>query len=206
MHTLATLFSEATSKADYARNYAARVAEVIQKIDFEVVAKLIDFVDEASRAGKHIFFVANGGSAAVASHWVNDLVAGAFQEQGPHFRALCLADNVESITAIGNDVSFEDIFANQIKVHVNSGDLLVAMSVSGNSENILRAVDVAKAAGAHTVGICGMQGGRLKDACDTALLIETTADEYGPVEDSFSIIEHMVTGYLIQARGKALHH
>jgi D-sedoheptulose 7-phosphate isomerase len=179
---------------------------VIQSIDFDQVATLIDLVDSASKAGKHIFFIANGGSAAVGSHWVNDLVAGAFQEEGPHFRALCLADNVESVTAIGNDVSFEDIFANQLKVHVNAGDVLVAMSVSGNSENILRAVAVAREAGATSFGICGMQGGKLKDACDHALLLETTPDEYGPVEDGFSIIEHMVTGYLIQARGKALHH
>lgn len=206
MYTLGNLFANATSKADYARGYAARVAEVIQALDFDTVATLIDLVDEASKNGKHLFFIANGGSAAVGSHWVNDLVAGAFQEEGPHFRALCLADNVESVTAIGNDVSFEDIFANQLKVHVNEGDLLVAMSVSGNSENILRAIDAAKAAGATTYGICGMQGGRLKEASDHTLLIQTDPDEYGPVEDSFSIIEHMVTGYLIQARGKALHH
>jgi len=205
-YALAEMFKNAENPADYARRYAERLSALINELDFEAVAKIIALFEEASREKRVIYFIANGGSAAVASHWVNDLVAGGFLEGRPGFRAFSLSDNVESVTAIGNDSGFENIFVNQLKVNMNPGDVVFAMSVSGNSENIVRAVDWAKNHGAITVGVSGFGGARLKDRCKINLHIPTSPDEYGPVEDIFGILDHMVTGYLTMQRGKKLHH
>jgi D-sedoheptulose 7-phosphate isomerase len=206
VHQLAHLFQTAGSTEAYLRGYTERLTQVLQQLDLGVVAQIIDIMDRACRERKSIYFIANGGSAAVASHWVNDLVAGGYVEGQPSFKAFCLADNVETVTALGNDVGFEDIFSHQLKQRMEPGDVVYAMSVSGNSENIIRAMHTAKAQGGTTIGICGFDGGRLKDACDVALVIETTKDEYGPVEDTFGILDHLVTGYLTMKRGKWLHH
>ena len=205
-YTLASIFEESNSPAEYARRYAERLSALLAELDFDAVVKMIDMLDEASQNKRFVYFIANGGSAAVASHWVNDLVAGGFLEGRPGFRALCLSDNVESVTAIGNDSGFENIFVNQLKVNMDPGDVVFAMSVSGNSENIIRAVDWAKSHGGKTIGVSGFKGARLKDRCDVNLHIPSSPDEYGPVEDIFGILEHMVTGYLTMRRGKKLQH
>jgi D-sedoheptulose 7-phosphate isomerase len=206
VHRLAQIFEEATSPQDYAKRYLARLAQVLDSIDTNEVARIIEVMDTATRNGKTLYFLANGGSAAVASHWVNDLVAGGYQEGVPPFKAFCLCDNVESVTAIGNDSGFENIFSLQLRCCLQPGDVVYAMSVSGNSENVIRAVDYAKEVGATTIGICGFGGGRLKGRCDITVHAETTPDEYGPVEDMFAILDHIVTGYLTMQRGKKLHH
>ena len=206
MHQLAQLFQQADSTEAYLRRYTERLSELLGQLDLPVVAKIIEVFDRACKERKSIYLIANGGSAAVASHWVNDLVAGGYVEGQPSFKAFCLADNVESVTALGNDAGFDDIFALQLKTRMEPGDVVYAMSVSGNSENIIRAMELARAQGGTTIGICGFDGGRLKDACDIALVIETTKDEYGPVEDIFGILDHLVTGYLTMKRGKWLHH
>lgn len=206
MHTLARLFAEAESPADYARRYAAHLDGLLRALDYAAVARIGDAIEAASRVGAVVYFAANGGSAATAAHWVNDLVAGAYQPGGAGFRAVCLADNLATVTALGNDAGYGNIFARQLEVMLRPGDALVAMSVSGNSENIVRAVDCARERGATTIGIAGMDGGRLAGRCDINLHIPSTADEYGPVEDCFAVIEHMVTGYLTMRRGKPLHH
>lgn len=205
-YTLASIFEEAQSPAQYAKRYAERLSVLLAELDFEAVAQMIEMLDEASQTKRFVYFIANGGSAAVASHWVNDLVAGGFLEGRPGFRALSLSDNVESVTAIGNDSGFENIFVNQLKVNMDPGDVVFAMSVSGNSENVIRAVDWAKGHGGKTIGVSGFKGARLKDRCDVNLHIPSTPDEYGPVEDIFGILDHMVTGYLTMRRGKKLYH
>ena len=113
---------------------------------------------------------------------------------------------MESVTAIGNDSAFEDIFEMQLRGRVGAGDVVYAMSVSGNSENLVRALEHARGAGATTIGICGIDGGRMKGRCDIVLHIPTTPDEYGPVEDIFSVLDHMIATYLAMRRGRALHH
>jgi D-sedoheptulose 7-phosphate isomerase len=93
-----------------------------------------------------------------------------------------------------------------LRTCLEAGDVVYAMSVSGNSENIIRAMDYAKEVGATRIGLCGFNGGRLKDHCDICLHIPTEPDEYGPVEDIFAIMDHIVTGHLTMKRGKRLHH
>ncbi len=206
MTRLAQVFDAAASPADYARRYAARMVEVLRALDTEAVGRIIEAFGRVRESGNTLYFLANGGSAAVASHWVNDLVAGAYTDGQPPIRALCLTDNIASVTALANDDGYDDIFTHQLRVFLRPGDLVYAMSVSGNSENIIRAVDYAKEAGATTVGICGFSGGRLKDRCDITLHVPSAPDEYGPVEDVFAILDHVVMSYLAMQRGKKLHH
>jgi len=206
MHKLASLYDSTPSAAPYMQAYCGRLSELLHALDFDAIAQIADAFDQACQERKAIYFIANGGSAAVASHWVNDLVAGGYVPDQPAFRAFCLSDNVASVTAIGNDTGFDAIFERQLETRLEPGDIVYAMSVSGNSENIIRAVDYARGAGATTIGISGFDGARLKDRCDINVHIPTTKDEYGPVEDIFGIIDHLVTGYLTMKRGKRLHH
>ena len=206
MYTLAAMFENAQSPEDYVRKYCARLAEVLAGIDAGAVARIIEIIDQASHEDRALFFIANGGSAAVASHWVNDLVAGSYVEGQPPFRAYALSDNVASVTALGNDAGFEYIFEHQLRVDMRPGDVVFSMSVSGNSENLVRALQFAHSNGAKTIGVCGIDGGRLKELCDVVLHIPTSPDEYGPVEDVFSVVDHIVTGYLAMKRGRKLHH
>lgn len=206
MNTLAQLYQNAASAQDYAQRYVEHLTRLLNAWDRDAIAAIIEAFEETSQAGRTIYFIANGGSAAAATHWVNDLVAGAYQPGQPGFRCVSLADNTATVTAIGNDAGFDNLFVRQLEVMMQPGDLVYAMSVSGNSENIIRAIDYAKAHGAKTIGIAGMSGGRLNGRCDINLHLAATADEYGPVEDGFAILEHVVSGYLTMRRGKWLHH
>lgn len=206
MNKLAELYAESASPQDYIRKYAARLGALMDALDLDAVEQVIEAMERTSRAGNVIYTMANGGSAASASHLVNDLVAGCHLEGAPPFRAFSLTDNGETVTALANDCGYDNIFAYQLRANVQPGDLIIAMSVSGNSENIFRAVEYAREHGATTVGFCGFDGGRLAKACDIAVLIPTTRDEYGPVEDVFAILGHMLMTYLCMRRGKMLHH
>lgn len=206
MPKLAEIFNSSNDTQDYVSKYCHRLSTMLTAIDKEVVAKIVDIFEQASLEGRTIYFLANGGSSAVASHWVNDLLVGAFIEDKPGFRAFALGDNVESITAIGNDAGYENIFLYQLRVMMRPGDVVFAMSVSGNSPNVVKTVQWAKENGATTIGISGFNGGKLKSACDISLHIESDVDEYGPVEDIFGILDHIVMTYLAMRRGKLLNH
>ncbi|MFP4502156.1 MAG: SIS domain-containing protein [Candidatus Hydrogenedentota bacterium] len=206
MTRLAQLFEAASDPADYARRYTAHLADILQAVDTAAIGRIIAAFDRVCDSGHTLYFIANGGSAAVASHWVNDLVAGAYVEGIPPVRAFCLTDNVASVTALANDDGYDDIFTYQLRACLQPGDLVYAMSVSGQSENIIRAVDFAKSRAATTVGVCGLSGGKLKDRCDITLHVPATPDEYGPVEDVFAVLDHIVSGYLAMKRGKKLDH
>lgn len=206
MHKLAELFEKSDSMQRYARGYCARLAEVLDQVDVEAIARTADVLDTAAREARTIYLIANGGSAAVASHMVNDLVVGSFVEGQPPFRVFCLTDNAASVTALSNDAAFDEIFVHQLRVHLAAGDVVLAMSASGNSENILRGVAYARSVKAMTIGWCGFDGGRLAQACDIVVHVPATPDEYGPVEDAFGVLSHMISGYLSMKRGKTLHH
>jgi D-sedoheptulose 7-phosphate isomerase len=206
MNVLAQLFEASKSPADYAAGYLGRIAELLKQIDVASVEKATAKIEETARQGKTIYCIANGGSAAVASHFVNDLSANSVSDGQTGIRSFSLADNVESITAIANDVGFEHVFLYQLRANLQPGDVVIAMSVSGNSPNILNAVRYAKEHGAYTVGWCGFEGGALAKLCDLAIHVPSTRDEYGPVEAIFSHLSHIISGYVTMKRGKKLHH
>ncbi len=206
MNYLAELYQKSESFPAYAGGYLARVAELCAKLDRDAIGRAVEAMDKARRDGAALYYMANGGSAAVASHWVNDLLVGSTVKGKPGFRAYCLTDNPSSVTAIGNDSAFENIFADQLRVYLRPGDVVYAMSVSGNSENIIRGMVTAKELGAVTIGVAGMTGGRLLGVSDIAIHIPATSDEYGPVEDAFGVVEHLMAGYLTMLGGKWMHH
>lgn len=206
MYKLKGMFQETGSSAEFVSQYNRHMADLIARLDSKKIAEVIDVIRSAGESGRTIYTIANGGSAAVASHFVNDLGVNSLVAGRRGFRVISLVDNVESVTAVANDVGYESIFKLQLQCGMEPGDVLVAMSVSGNSENIVRAVEWANEAGAHTIGFCGFDGGKLRDMARTAIHIPTTPDEYGPVEDVFSVLCHTIAGYLSMERGRFLHH
>jgi D-sedoheptulose 7-phosphate isomerase len=206
VYFLDAAFNSSGAPSQYVKRYFERVAELMRAVDLAALEQVVQAIEGAIEGRRTLFLIANGGSSAVASHFVNDAVVGAMVDGKPPLRALSLSDNVESVTAIANDAGYENIFAYQLKTLLNPGDLVLALSVSGNSENILRGVATARQMGGLTIGWSGFDGGRLAKTCDLSLVIATTGDEYGPVEDMFSILEHAILTWLTLRRGRPLHH
>ena len=152
----------------------------------------------ARERGSRVFFIGNGGSAATASHFANDLAIGTRTLEKP-FRVISLTDNVAVMTAIGNDYGYEQIFLQQLKTVMDPHDVVVAISASGNSPNLLTAIEWANAHGAITIGLTGFDGGRLASLAQQRVHIPSNKGEYGPVEDAHMILDHIVGNYLMLA-------
>jgi len=152
---------------------------------------------EARDHDKTIYFVGNGGSAATASHFSQDMGEVGRKIKARGFRTQSLNDNVSALTAISNDYGYEQVFALQIQNNFDSGDVLVVISASGNSPNVVKAVELAKQIGGTTVGLVGFDGGRLAQICDHVVHVQSNKGEYGPVEDIHLVLNHMIVSYLI---------
>lgn len=187
--------------ADEYLNYVQRVLAGIDRVD---VGRFIETLLAARERGATVFFVGNGGSAATASHFANDLAYGTNEYELP-FRVLSLTDNVPVLTALGNDYGYEEIFVRQLKVLGRSGDVLVAISASGNSPNLLRAMEHAKGAGIRTVALTAFDGGKMKPLADEGIHIPTEPKEYGPAEDAHMVLDHLVGAYLMRLVRDAAH-
>jgi D-sedoheptulose 7-phosphate isomerase len=203
---LEKIFKEATTPASYVAGVIGRMSTLLAALDCAAIARVVDVIEQAGDNRRAIYLVANGGSAAVASHFVNDLGVNCWVEGRPGFRVFSLTDNVASITAVANDLSYSDVFARQLEGLVQSGDVVIGLSVSGNSENITKAIDVANRAGAVTVGLCGFDGGKLSKTAQHVVHIPSTRDEYGPVEDLFAVVAHTISGWISMRRGRFLSH
>ena len=203
---LKALFESCESAGEYVVGYLEHMSSMLRALDTAAVCRLIGCLEESCDKGQQVFLIGNGGSAAVASHVAADLGPNTLAEGKEPFRVVSLNESIESLTAIANDSGYENVFAYQLRCHLCPGDLVIAFSVSGNSENIIRAVQTAKAMGAFTVGLTGFDGGRLKSACDLSIHFPSSRDEYGPVEELFACVGHIVTGYLTMRRGRNLHH
>ena len=154
------------------------------------------YVPEKSLRGtdETIFVAGNGGSAATASTIANDLGFDIIKKTKvlKPFKMFSLVDNVPVITAISNDVGYENIFVNQLKIHYKSEDVLILISASGNSPNVLNAAEWVKSRGGTIIGLLGFDGGKLKNLCDVKIHIKTKSGEYGPVEDAHLILNHVM--------------
>jgi D-sedoheptulose 7-phosphate isomerase len=171
-------------------DYLKAQKAALDSISVETVAQLIERLRQALQQDRQIFVFGNGGSAANASHFATDLGKGASDKIGRRFRVVCLNDNISWITALGNDYSYEDVFARQLMNYGKAGDLVLALSVSGNSPNVVRAVEWAKKNGLYTVALVGAKRGRLADIAETAIVINSP--HYGRVEDAQMGICHML--------------
>ena len=143
------------------------------------------------------FFIGNGGSTATASHFANDIAIGTNSYDKP-FRAVSLTDSNAIITAVGNDFGYEEIFVRQLQVLGGAGDVVVAISASGNSLNLLRTFDYAKKIDIKTVAITAFDGGKMKQMADEGVHVPTAPKEYGPAEDAHMVLDHLVGAYLMR--------
>lgn len=178
----------------FASAYVDGLVSVLGDLPVDQVACALQVIEEAFRRRSTIFLAGNGGSAATASHMANDLVWGVGRLDRLGCRAIALADAVPTATAIGNDVSFAEVFAVQLRSLARAHDLLIVISASGNSPNILKAIDVAQAHGMKTVGFLGMGGGAAAAMVDVAVVVP--AADYGPTEDVHLALNHLVMSYL----------
>lgn len=170
--------------------YVSAQKAALDSIPPAQVARVIELFAQALAKDRQIFAFGNGGSAANASHFITDLGKGASDKLGQRFRCLSLNDNVSWMTAIGNDYAYEDVFVRQLENYGRAGDLVLVMSVSGNSPNVVRGVEWAKKNGLRTVALVGGKRGKLADLADVAIVVEDT--HYGRAEDAQMGICHMI--------------
>ena len=175
---------------EWISRYLQQQKAALDSIPQEAVTRLVGRFRAALAEDRQIFVFGNGGSAANASHFITDLGKGASDKVGKRFRCLSINDNVSWLTALGNDYAYEDVFVRQLENYARPGDLVMAMSVSGNSPNVVKAVDWAKKHGVFTVALVGGKRGRLAELADEPVVIES--HHYGRVEDAHMAICHML--------------
>ncbi|MCS7025947.1 MAG: SIS domain-containing protein [Bryobacteraceae bacterium] len=180
--------------------YRQDCLKTLHLIDTALVQKAIDMFAEARARDRQIFVCGNGGSAATASHFVCDMVKGASFNRQKRFRIQALTDSMPTITAYSNDVAYEAVFVEQLKNFARPGDLVMGISGSGNSPNVLRAIEYANSIGCETIGLTGRDGGKL--AALSKLNIHVPNPHMGRIEDAHMIICHMICYYFMDADGK----
>ena len=180
------------------RPYLAVFHSVLESVDEQEVQRLADAIDEAYRSDRFVFVIGNGGSAANASHLCEDLGKGALSdfEHQKRLKIMSLTDNTAYILAWGNDTSFDRVFVEQLKNFASSGDLLIAISGSGNSPNVLRAVEYANGIGMKTFGVTGYDGGKLSSLVHDSLWVR--CDNMGIVEAVHGVVFHFLTEVLLR--------
>src|SRR5208282_62308 len=192
--------------SDFAKDYLSGLKDVLDRLPLKPLDEIIRAIEQARDEGRQIFVIGNGGSAATASHMMNDLCKGTLGHKGdapwPRLRVIALTDNVSLMTAWANDTDFNHIFSEPLKNLAQRGDVLVAISASGNSPNIIAAVEAAKPIGVTVIGLTGFTGGKLSKMADVSLVVPS--DGYGPVEDVHMILDHIITSYLYE-KLKATH-
>jgi D-sedoheptulose 7-phosphate isomerase len=181
--------------------YKANVMDAIETIDLEKVNLAIAMLAQARDEDRRIFVCGNGGSASTSSHFVCDMVKGASFNRHKRFRMMALTDSLPTITAYSNDVGYECIFVEQLKNFAERGDVLIAISGSGNSPNILRAVEFANATGCRTIALSGRNGGALGPLAQ--LNIQASNSHMGRIEDVHMIVMHMICYYFMDAEQPA---
>src|SRR6266516_3371977 len=172
------------------RAYLDEVSELIASLPVEPLDRFVGLLMEAYDEGRQLFLLGNGGSAATASHLLADFQKCIYMSGGKTFRALAVTDSIPLITSWANDTHYDNVFAEQLRPWVQPGDLVSAISGSGNSPNVLRAVQVARELGAWVLGLAGYQGGRLKELADECIVVP--CDNMQRIEDC-----HMVLGHLL---------
>ena len=186
------------SIADYCDDYLARLAQAGASIDRAALARAADMLDAAFARNAWLFVCGNGGSAAIANHLLCDVAKGVQSDTGVRPRVTSLSSNTEIVTAIANDITFEDCFLYQLRTAARAGDLLLTISSSGDSENIVRALRWAAENGLESIALTGFDGGRSAPLATVNLHVD--GDNYGVIEDTHQSIMHMLAQYLRQAK------
>jgi D-sedoheptulose 7-phosphate isomerase len=180
--------------------YLRRFAAVVRLIDFDVLERVVQHLRRARDERATILVAGNGGSAATAAHWVGDLGKATKRSGRTPMRVICLSDNTPMLTALGNDEGFESVFAGQLDNFADPGNVLAVISASGNSPNLLRAVELAQSRGMVTIGLLGFDGGALRSMVTEALWLPSEIGDYGVVETGHSLVADIITACLIADR------
>ena len=183
-----------TASKEFSDEYLQYLTTLIAQLDRQEISRFAALLLESRENKSTTFFLGNGGSASTASHFVNDVSLGSRQFEKP-FRAISLCDNQAVITAIANDDGYENIFLQQLQTLATAGDTIVCISASGNSKNLIKAIEYAKENNIYVVGLTAFDGGYLKENCDLNIHVPTKIGEYGPAEDLHMVICGLVGSY-----------
>lgn len=174
--------------------YFSEIEQMIQAISLSDLQKVLAQLERAYLNGHRVFIMGNGGSAATASHFALDLAKNTIRPDAPRLKAISLTDHVPLITAWSNDTAYEHIFAEQLAMLVEPGDVVIGISASGNSPNVINALHLAKEQGATTIGLLGAKGGRIKELVDAYVL--APGQNIEQEEDAHMILTHIITRYM----------
>ena len=179
-----------TNYSGFAEQYRNRLADTLASIDLNAISQTIATLEGARRDGRHIFVCGNGGSASTASHFVCDMVKGASFNRESRFRIMALTDSLPTITAYSNDVSYDCVFVEQLKNFAGTGDVVMAISGSGNSPNVVNAVSYGNWIGCTTIALTGRDGGKLGPLAK--IQVHVPEPHMGRIEDGHMIVCHMI--------------
>ncbi len=181
----------------FPQQYKRELLKALDTVDLGQVEQAIRWFAEARAAGRQIFVCGNGGSAATASHFVTDMLKGASYNRPVRFRILALTESMSTLTAYANDVAFECVFVEQLKNFAQPGDLVMGISGSGNSPNVLQAIEYANSIGCRTLALTGRDGGRLGPLAQ--LNIQVAEPHMGRIEDAHLMVCHMICYHFMDA-------
>lgn len=173
------------------QEYIEGLKKCLEELVRQNIEEIVDIIFDAYKKGKCIYIMGNGGSAAIALHFAHDLQIGAAAAGKPRMRAISLTGNVAVITALANDIDYSSIFEEQLVGQVEEGDVVVGISASGNSPNVLKAMDYARRGGAVTIGFVGFGGGKLKELASKSIVL--SSKDYGQVEDIHLSLAHIIS-------------
>ncbi len=183
------------------KGYKQRLVALINNIDDIILEDIIQAMERTIELKSKIYIIGNGGSSATASHMTNDFGVGLRRRQIRNFDVWSLADNSPVITAAANDMGYDQIFKAQLEGLLKVDDVIIAISCSGNSPNIIHAVEYAKQVGSIVIGLTGFKGGKLKALSDINFHVNSKDEEYGLVEDLHMILDHIIYTYFIEVIG-----
>lgn len=178
------------------KEYLAKLKVTIDLLSVEDIDKVMNILTEAYEAGKQVFIMGNGGSAATASHLVCDFNKGISYGKRKRFKVICLNDNVATMMAYANDVSYDVIFVEQLKNFFNKGDIVIGISGSGNSPNVLKAIEYANEQAGITIGLTGYDGGKLKTIAQYG--VHVPIKDMQITEDLHMVLDHLMMKVLWQ--------
>ena len=180
---------------NFPAQYKSEVFKAIETVDLEKVGQAIELFKDARSQGHHIFVCGKGGSASTASHFACDIVKGASYNRSQRFRIMALTDQMATLTAYANDVSYDCVFVEQLRNFAHAGDVVMGISGSGNSPNVIRALEYANSIGCKTIALTGRDGGKLGPLAQ--LNIQVAAPHMGRIEDAHMIVCHMIGYYFM---------
>lgn len=175
---------------EFIQDYISTLQLTMDQLPRQLISEVIDLLQQARGKGSQIFILGNGGSASTASHFTCDLAKNTRQEGLPHFRVIGLTDNMAMFSALANDEGYENVFSEQLASLVRPGDIVIAISASGNSKNVINAAEAAHRYEATVIGFTGFDGGRLRQLADTNIHVNSNVIEH--VEDIHLMLEHLI--------------